>query len=160
MGTKKIVIDIDEQTARLLDDAIQIKIYQISSAAEGVGFEPNSNKTPVGRFKICQKIGEGCEAGSVFKARQPTGEVCTESPRSPKWQSNEDLILSRILWLDGIEPQNSNTRERLIYLHGTNQEHLLGKAVSQGCIRFSNKDIVDLFELVDEGCEVIIVART
>lgn len=157
MSTLKIVISIGDQTARLMDGEKQLKAFAISSSINGTGCEFGSNATPLGRFKIYKKIGEGCVVGTVFKSRIPTGEICTESPRNELWQSTEDLILTRILWLEGTENANANTRDRYIYLHGTNQEHLLGKPVSRGCIRLSNNDVVELFALVEEGTEVNIL---
>lgn len=158
MSNRKIVIEISSQTARLMEDGQLLEMYPISSAANGTGYEVGSHTTPLGRFKIYKKIGAGCEMGAVFKSRIPTGEVCTNNSRSPLWQSNEDLVLTRILWLEGADTKNSNTKERYIYLHGTNQEHLLGQPASHGCIRLSNIDIKRLFDQVDEGTEVIILA--
>jgi hypothetical protein len=157
MDSRKIIIDISRQKARLMEGDEPIKIYSVSTAANGTGCELGSQMTPLGRFIIYKKIGTNCEAGTVFKNRIPTTEICTENPLSPLWQSTEDLILSRILWLDGIEDMNANTKDRYIYLHGTNQEHLLGQPVSHGCIRFSNKDIIELFDQVEEGTEVLIL---
>lgn len=115
-----------------------------------------SHKTPLGRLRVHQKIGQGAPFGTVFKARVPTGEICTENPKSALWQSGEDLILTRILWLEGLDPENANTLERYIYLHGTNQEHLIGQPASHGCVRFRNEDIVDLYDRVDVRTEVFI----
>ena len=123
------------------------RTYTISTSSTGIGCTENSNCTPHGSLIICEKIGTDLPLGAVLDSRQPTGEVTRE------WQdqSSRDLVLSRILWLDGIEPHNRNTKERYIYLHGTNQEHLLGRQASHGCIRFSNRDIVEVYELLNVG---------
>ncbi len=157
MSTLKIVISISDQIARLMDGERQLKFFAISSATNGTGYVLGSNTTPLGRFKVHKKIGEDCVVGTVFKGRVPTGEIWTDSPSSPLWQSSEDLILSRILWLEGVEDVNANTKDRYIYLHGTNHEHLLGKPASHGCIRFGNNDIIELFALVEEGTDVLIL---
>jgi hypothetical protein len=153
----QLFVDLKDQRAFLMENNKEIRRYGISSSSFGVGFEVGSNKTPTGKFKVHKKIGKGEPEGAVFRERNPSGEVCFENPRSPLWQSSEDLVLSRILLLDGCEPENSNTLERYIYIHGTNQEHLLGKPASHGCIRMSNRDVIDLFGLVEEGTEVVIL---
>jgi hypothetical protein len=86
---------------------------------------------------------------TVFKSRRRvklTDEVLRE----------EDLIMTRILWLDGLDPENSNTRQRFIYIHGTNHEESLGKPASHGCIRMRNTDLVELYDLVDVDTPVAI----
>ena len=89
-------------------------VQLISSAENGTGFEIGSNTTPVGKFKIHKKIGAELEKGAVLKSRVPTGEICNENPRSPLWQSKDDLVLSRILWLEGAEDATANTKDRYI----------------------------------------------
>jgi L,D-transpeptidase YbiS len=108
-----------------------------------------SNKTPIGKFRIAEKIGEGAPLWMEFKARIPTGIIAQPG-------GDHDAILTRILWLEGLEPQNSNTKDRYIYFHGTNQEDLIGIPASHGCVRMRNADIVDLFNLVSCGTRVII----
>jgi len=128
-------------------------MYPVSTASYGVGCNAGSNKTPSGKLRIAEKIGHGCAVGTVFKGRIPTGEIWTEQGGP----AGADLILTRILWLEGCEPSNANTKERYIYLHGTNHEQLLGTPCSHGCIRLSNKDILEVFDLVPEGTEVEII---
>jgi lipoprotein-anchoring transpeptidase ErfK/SrfK len=156
MSTKKIIVSISEQKVRLYEGEKQLAVYTCSSALNGTGCEVGSNKTPLGNFTIHKKIGHGAEKGTVFRARVATSEMCTNEPENPLWQSPKDLVLSRILWLAGADSENANTLGRYIYLHGTNQEHLLGEPASHGCIRLSNKDIVDLFDKVEEGTSVVI----
>lgn len=151
---RKIVVHVSTQRAELWEGEAVFRSFVVSTSKYGLGFEVGSNKTPLGRFRVCEKIGGAEPLGAVFKARVPTGAVCT--PETPLWSSDEDLILSRILWLEGLDAANANTRGRYIYLHGTNQENLLGTPVSHGCVRFSNRDIRELFDLIEEGCEVVI----
>lgn len=150
MGNCKIIVQIGNQRAMLYRDGEIVRAYAVSTAANGTGSEPGSHKTPLGKFRIHKKIGHGLPSGSVLRSRVPTGELCAG-------ESAEDLILSRILWLEGCQPENANTRDRYIYLHGTNQEHLIGKPASHGCVRLGNKDVMELFELVEEGTEVEIL---
>lgn len=108
-------------------------------------------KTPTGRFRIAEKIGAGMPLGTVFKARQPV-KVTKAMLR------DEDLVMTRILWLDGLDPGNANTHERFIYIHGTNHEEKLGEPASHGCIRMRGADLVELFERVEVGTPVAIKA--
>ena len=88
--------------------------------------------------------------GAVFKSRLATGEIASQG-------GDEDLVLTRILWLAGLEENNANTKERYIYIHGTNQEALLGTPASHGCVRMSNADVAECFEQIPEGTPVEIV---
>ena len=106
-------------------------------------------KTPLGRFKIGEKIGGEFELGTVFRNRVP---LAPEEVTQP----TDDLIVSRILWLDGLEEHNANTRERFIYIHGTNHEEEIGQPASHGCIRMKNDDLIALFDQVPVGAEVVI----
>ena len=92
-------------------------------------------------------IGDGAPLGTVFCGRQPTGEIGLGAP-------GDDLILTRILWLEGAEPHNANTRDRYIYIHGTNHEAQIGEAASHGCVRMRNADIIELFGWITPGTEV------
>jgi len=139
MAWHKIVIDTKTQLLKLFCDQREVFSAPVSTSRAGLGFEPGSFKTPTGLFRIHQKIGQNARTGTIFKARVPV-----DDPRAP----DDDLITSRILWLDGLERENANTKERYIYIHGTNQESLVGQAVSHGCIRMRNEDIICLFDMV------------
>lgn len=158
MSSYRILIRISEQEAALFKGTELLKTYKISSAANGLGCELGSCKTPLGRLRVAKKIGDGAPMGTVFRSRVATGEIWSNEPTNPLCSSNEDLVLTRILWLEGCESQNLNTIERYVYLHGTNQEDLLGKPVSHGCIRLSNEDVIELYDLVSEGTLVEIYA--
>jgi lipoprotein-anchoring transpeptidase ErfK/SrfK len=144
-----IHVSISEQRLRLFDGAQAVAEYVISSAANGIGFDEGSYCTPTGRFEVSEKIGEGQPLGTIFKSRKPEG----------LWDgtaSDEDLVLTRILRLHGLDAENANSMDRFIYVHGTNQEELLGKPASCGCIRMANKDVVDLFERIETGTPLVI----
>ena len=122
--------------------------YPISTSRFGLGSEPGSNRTPLGKFRIQEKIGAGSLWGTIFSSRQAIGLW------SPAFETDLDLITTRILWLDGLEKHNANTHDRYIYIHGTNHEDALGTPASHGCIRMANWHIVELFELVEPGTRV------
>jgi lipoprotein-anchoring transpeptidase ErfK/SrfK len=124
-----------------------LRTFPISTSRFGLGAEPGSFRTPAGRFRVGAKIGDGAELGAIFKSREPTGGNGLNS-------DDEDLVLTRILWLEGGEPHNANTRDRYIYIHGTNHEDAIGQPASHGCIRMKNADIVELFDLAQSGTEV------
>jgi L,D-transpeptidase YbiS len=146
----RIYVHVPSQTMDLLDDDdVVVRRYVISTGLKGLGCEPGSNKTPTGRFRISEKFGDGAEPGMIFVARQPTGEFGKEG--DPK-----DHVQTRILWLDGLEPHNANTHDRYIYIHGTNAESTLGTPASEGCVRMSNLDVIDLYDRVPVGTEVTI----
>ena len=144
-----IHISVDTQTLRLFSGENLLRTYPVSTSKYGRGCEEGSFKTPTGRFQISEKIGDGHRQGEVFRSRQATGNIGDET-------NENDLIQTRILWLEGLEAHNANTRQRYIYIHGTNHESKIGQAVSQGCVRMRNADIVDLFNLVDKGIGVVI----
>jgi L,D-transpeptidase YbiS len=146
----KIVIDSRAQTLSLLEGTELLFAAPVSTSRFGLGFENGSRKTPTGTFRIHQKVGGEMPVGTVFKGRKP---VTT----SLDWSVEPDLITSRILWLDGLDEENALTRERYIYIHGTNQEQLIGQAASSGCIRMRNADVVRLFDLVNVGALVEIL---
>ncbi len=144
----KIEVSVPDQKLRLYDDdGALTKEYPCSTSRFGCGSVPESHHTPLGQFRIAQKVGHGAEAGTIFKSRVPVG-VWDGGP------ADDDYVLTRILWLDGCEEHNGNTRDRYIYIHGTNQEHLIGTPASHGCVRLSNADVIDLFNRVDEGVAV------
>ena len=127
-----------------------IRTFRVSTSRFGLGEAEGSFQTPTGRFRIYEKIGGEHTTRIVFRGRVPV-------PDPPDWATADDLITSRILWLDGVEDHNANTRERYIYIHGTNQEQQIGQAASRGCIRMRNQDVIQLFDLIDVGTEVEIL---
>jgi L,D-transpeptidase YbiS len=147
----KIVISVASQEMSVLTNKGKVlATFPISTSKSGLGSEPGSNKTPVGKFVISDKIGAGALWGTIFSSRQAIGLW------SPAFETDCDLITTRILWLDGKEKQNANTHERYIYIHGTNQEHLLGTPASHGCIRMANWHVIELFDMVELGTPVVI----
>ena len=145
----KIDVSIRDQRLTLTRDGEELRSYPISSSRFGIGTEEGSLKTPLGRFRIAEKIGDGARPGTIFKSRVPLG------PDDPL-PDTEDFVTTRILWLDGMDEENANTRDRFIYIHGTKHEDKIGVPDSHGCIRMRNADVIELFALVDETTHVVI----
>jgi L,D-transpeptidase YbiS len=148
-GRTKIDVSIREQRLVVRRGDETLRSYPVSTSRFGLGTEEGSMKTPTGRFRIAEKIGGDAPSGTVFLSRVPL------KPGDP-FPPTEDLVMSRILWLDGLEGDNVNTRERFIYIHGTKHEDKIGQPASHGCIRMRNEDVIDLFDLVDEDTPVVI----
>jgi lipoprotein-anchoring transpeptidase ErfK/SrfK len=148
---REIHIHVGEQRLFLKEGQQVLESFPVSTSAWGLGVEPGSQKTPTGRFCICEKIGNDAPPWAVFKSRLPTGEIGSE-------ESPDDLVQSRILWLHGLEDQNANTRDRYIYIHGTNKEAEIGTPASHGCVRMRNADVIALYDKVVQGTPVFIHA--
>ncbi|NLB35113.1 MAG: L,D-transpeptidase family protein [Elusimicrobia bacterium] len=156
---KRIEVSVREQKLYFYQGKKLLKEYPVSTAARGVGNRSGSNRTPLGLHKISHKIGQDAPRGTVFVGRVDTGriaEIYTEPINLP-----DDAITSRILRLEGLEPGvnkggNIDTFSRYIYIHGTQEEGLIGSPASKGCVRMKNDDLIELFELVEAGTPVYI----
>jgi len=146
-------VSVPEQKMALFRDGRLIRKYPISTSKFGLGDEKGSYKTPLGRMEVAEKVGGDKPLGAVFKSRQWTGEVI--KPDSP----GRDPIVSRILWLNGLEDKNKNAYSRCIYIHGTAAEKDVGKPVSYGCIRMKSTDVADLYRQVGEGAQVHVARK-
>ena len=148
LSQPRLEVSVATQTIGLWDGQRLVKQWPCSTSKFGIGFEPGSNRTPLGAFRVMEKHGDGAPARTIFKSRQPVGEW---SPGAP---TDEDLVLSRILWLEGCEERNANTKDRYIYIHGTNGEPQIGMPASHGCIRLRNADVTELYDFVGVGTPV------
>ena len=148
-----LLISTADQRMLLLRDNIKIAEYPISTSKFGVGDAPHSNATPTGLLKVRKKIGSNAPAGAVFKSRLLTGEVL------PVDAPGRDPIVTRILWLEGLEPQNRNAFNRYIYIHGTPEERNIGIPSSYGCIRMRSSDVIVIYETVGIGARVLITTK-
>jgi lipoprotein-anchoring transpeptidase ErfK/SrfK len=146
-----IVISTRDQKLALLDRSTLLATYPVSTSRFGLGDRPGSRFTPLGQLQIAQKIGDNAPPGAVFKDRRRTGEIVLAN--SP----GRDPIVTRILWLRGLESQNANAFARDIYIHGTPEERLIGTRASYGCIRMRSTDVVQLYNIVGVGAAVTIV---
>lgn len=153
----RIEIDLARQQLTVWDGEHVLRRYPVSTSGNGAGEVNGSECTPRGRHRIRAKIGAGCPAGTVFVERRPTGEI--HSPALAAAHPQRDWILTRILWLSGLERGRNrhgdvDTMHRCIYIHGTPDEVRLGVPGSHGCVRMRNRDVIDLFDRVDAGTEV------
>lgn len=147
----RIHISVRKQQLALKAGRKNLASYPVSTSGFGLGSKEGSLKTPTGKFRIAEKIGDGLPLGTVFKSRRPVRAT-------KKLLRDEDLVMTRILWLDGLDPGNANTHDRFIYIHGTNHEEQIGEPASHGCIRMRNADLLELFERVEIGTSVVIRA--
>lgn len=160
---KAIRVDIASQTLELSEDGAVSRRYLVSTSRNGAGQKNGSFCTPLGRHVVRAKIGGGAPPNTVFVKRRATGEVWSEelAARHP----GRDWMLTRILWLSGCEPGFNrlgevDTMRRYIYIHGSPDTTVMGQPGSIGCIRMHNRDIVELFDLVEAGTPVEIVNNT
>lgn len=154
-----IKISIKQQTLTLFDEDKQLKRYSISTAKNGPGELMDSECTPCGAHIISEKIGDGAEVNSVFVGRIATGEIY--EPALRELHPERDWILTRILWLSGTEEGKNkggkvDSHDRYIYIHGSPDDVDMGQAGSRGCVRMRNDEIIELFEMVEVGTEVVI----
>lgn len=152
-----LFVDIETQTLSHIEKGTFLKLYKISSSYYGTGSKLNSLKTPLGKHEIYKKIGSNLPINAILKGRVWNGAIADiiEEPIDTEF----DHVTSRILWLDGLElgknkGRGIDSRNRYIYIHGTAEEGLIGTPASDGCIRMYNKDVVELFDLVDEKAQV------
>lgn len=149
----RIVVSVADQALDLYYGDRRLARYQVSTSRFGLGDRPGSCWTPLGRMKVAQKVGDGAPVGMVFRDRRPTGEILR--PNAP----GRDPIVTRILWLKGLDPQNRNAYRRCIYIHGTPVEKDLGRPASYGCIRMRSQDILQLFATVGVGARVEVTTK-
>jgi L,D-transpeptidase YbiS len=150
-GARSLHISVRDQLLTLKEGDESIRTYPVSTSRFGLGSDEGSMKTPTGQFRIGQKIGHNHLSGTIFKDREPIDQTADGA-------LDDDLVMSRILWLEGLEAHNANSRNRYIYIHGTNHEDQIGEPASHGCIRMTNADVIELFDLVDEQTPVVIEA--
>jgi lipoprotein-anchoring transpeptidase ErfK/SrfK len=148
-----MIVSVPDQELALVDRGKLIVRYSISTSKFGTGDSNASYRTPLGTLFVSAKIGDRLPAGSVIKNRIPTGEiVVADTP-------GRDPIVSRVIWLRGMETRNAKARDRCIYIHGTPEERRIGKPASFGCIRMRSRDIIDLYDRVHIGTHVVITLR-
>ncbi len=146
-----VVVSVPDQRMRVFERGHLIAEYPVSTSKFGLGDRNGSNATPLGRLLVRKKIGEGAPLGAVFKSRRRTGEILR--PNTP----GRDPIVTRILWLDGLESRNAHSFARTIYIHGTPEEWRIGTPASYGCIRMKSLDVMRLYDIVGLGAEIDIV---
>ena len=146
----EIVVSVPDQQLAVIDRGKMISKYPISTSKFGLGDGSGSYRTPLGVLFVSAKFGDHLPAGAVIKNRASTGEIV--DPNAP----GRDAIVSRVIWLRGLEQQNHGARDRCIYIHGTPEERLLGRPASFGCIRMRSRDVIALYDLAHIGMHVTI----
>jgi lipoprotein-anchoring transpeptidase ErfK/SrfK len=135
----------------LMENGARVAMYPISTSKIGIGDRWGSMATPLGFLQVAQKIGDHAPTGAVFHRRRFTGEVL--QPNAP----GRDPVITRIIWLRGLEPWNSHAFARCIYIHGTPEEKTIGRPASYGCIRMKSRDVTALYNQIQLGAVVQIV---
>ena len=156
----EIRIYISQQQLTLIDELGEVAYWPVSTALNGVGSNQGSGCTPLGRHQIKIKIGEDAPLNTVFVGRRATGEIY--APELAAAHPERDWILTRILWLSGLESGvnrggHVDTLRRYIYIHGTPDSEPMGQPKSHGCVRMRNADLIELFDKVSAGTLVDIV---
>jgi len=144
----EIVVSVADQELALIAWVKVVKRFPVSTSKFGTGDAIGSYRTPLGQTFVSAKIGDGLAPGAVIKNRNATGEVLNANAPS------RDAIVSRVIWLRGMDGTTSHTRDRCIYIHGTAEERLIGRRASYGCIRMRSKDVIALYSLVHIGDHV------
>lgn len=149
--SSEIIISVRDQKLMLVQNGGKVVTYPVSTSMFGLGDSWGRMTTPLGYFAVEQKIGDNVPVGAVFHNRRLTGEVL--QPNAP----GRDPVITRIIWLRGLEAQNAHAYQRCIYIHGTPQEKTIGQPASYGCIRMKSSDIAALYDRVPPGALVQII---
>ncbi len=149
--TNQVIVSVSEQKLMLVQNGAKIATYPISTSKFGTGDGWGKMTTPVGAMAVAQKIGDHAPLGAVFHNRRYTGEILP--PNAP----GRDPIVTRIIWLRGLQPSNLNAFARCIYIHGTAEERTIGRPASYGCIRMTSKDVTALYSQLPVGAIVQVV---
>lgn len=147
----RVIISVRDQKLMVIDQGQRVAVYPVSTSKFGIGDRWGSMATPLGWLQVAQKIGDHAPTGAVFHNRRFTGEILL--PNAP----GRDPIVTRIIWLRGLERANANAYNRGIYIHGTPQEKIIGKPASYGCVRMSSKDVAEVYAQIQIGALVRII---
>ncbi len=147
----RIIVSVRDQKLMLLQNGVRIATFPVSTSKFGLGDSRGRMTTPLGFLQVAQKIGDNVPVGAVFHNRRWTGEVLR--PNAP----GRDPIVTRIIWLRGLEASNVHAYNRCIYIHGTPEERTIGRPASYGCIRMRSRDITTLYNQVPIGTMVQII---
>src|SRR5213596_4068086 len=147
----RLIISVRDQKLMLVENGGRVAIYPVSTSKYGVGDFRGRMTTPLGYLMVAKKIGDNAPVGAVFHNRRWTGEIL--QPNAP----GRDPVMTRIIWLRGLEASNAHAFQRGIYIHGTPQEKTIGRPASYGCIRMKSSDVAELYNRVPVGAVVQIV---
>jgi lipoprotein-anchoring transpeptidase ErfK/SrfK len=149
----EIIISVPDQQLAMIDRGKLISKYAISTSKFGLGDRKGTYRTPLGTLFVSAKFGDRLPAGAVIKSRVPTGEIVNANA------PGRDAIVSRVIWLRGMEQQNRGARDRCIYIHGTPEERRIGTPASFGCIRMRSRDVIALYDLAHIGMHVTVTPK-
>jgi lipoprotein-anchoring transpeptidase ErfK/SrfK len=147
----RVIISVKDQKLMVIENGQRAAVYPVSTSKFGIGDRWGSMATPLGWLQVAEKIGDHAPPGAVFHKRRFTGEIL--SPNAP----GRDPIVTRIIWLRGLERENANAFNRCIYIHGTPEEKIIGKPASYGCVRMCSKDVADVYSQIEIGALVRII---
>jgi hypothetical protein len=150
-GPSRVIVSVKDQKLLLMSQGQRIATYPISTSKFGLGDSWGHMTTPLGFLQVAQKIGDHAPEGAVFRNRRFTGEVI--KPNAP----GRDPVITRIIWLKGLEAGNAHAFSRCIYIHGTPEERTIGRPASYGCIRMKSRDVAALYAQLPVGALVEIV---
>jgi len=150
-GPSRVIISVKDQKLMLMGNGTRIATYPISTSKFGVGDNWGRMTTPLGFLQVAEKIGDHAPVGAVFRNRRFTGEII--QPNAP----GRDPVITRIIWLKGLEASNAHAFSRCIYIHGTPEEKTIGRPASYGCIRMKSRDVTELYAQLPIGALVEIV---
>jgi hypothetical protein len=150
-GPSRVIVSVKDQKLMLMSQGQRIATYPVSTSKFGLGDNWGRMTTPLGFLQVAQKIGDHAPEGAVFRNRRFTGEVI--KPNAP----GRDPVITRIIWLKGLEAGNAHAFSRCIYIHGTPEERTIGRPASYGCIRMKSRDVAALYAQLPVGALVEIV---
>jgi lipoprotein-anchoring transpeptidase ErfK/SrfK len=147
----RVIISVKDQKLMVIENGQRAAVYPVSTSKFGLGDRWGSMATPLGWLQVAEKIGDHAPTGAVFHKRRFTGEILP--PNAP----GRDPVVTRIIWLRGLERSNANAFNRCIYIHGTPEEKIIGKPASFGCVRMSSKDVTEVYAQIQIGALVRII---
>ena len=151
-GPSRVIVSVKEQKLMVMAKGARLATYPVSTSKFGLGDSWGHMTTPLGFMQVAKKIGDNAPVGAVFRNRRFTGEVI--KPNAP----GRDPVITRIIWLRGLQPSNAHAYSRCIYIHGTPEERNIGRPASYGCIRMKSRDVADLYARLPVGALVEVVA--
>ena len=150
-GPSRVIISVKDQKLMVMGNGAKLATYPVSTSKFGLGDDWGRMTTPLGFLQVAEKIGDDAPAGAVFRNRRFTGEILKPNAKG------RDPVITRIIWLRGLEASNAHAFSRCIYIHGTPEEKLIGRPASYGCIRMKSRDVAALYAQLPVGAIVEIV---
>jgi hypothetical protein len=151
-GPSRVIVSVKDQKLMVMAKGARLATYPVSTSKFGLGDNWGHMTTPLGFMQVAKKIGDNAPVGAVFRNRRFTGEII--KPNAP----GRDPVITRIIWLRGLQASNAHAYSRCIYIHGTPEERNIGRPASYGCIRMKSQDVADLYAKLPVGALVEVVA--